>query len=199
VSRTYTSFESHSLDDRHCFFEGRLPADLLPDADGFASLWALHPDEYHEVLMHGRLVKTPRWQQAYGADYQYTGKTNPALPVPPILEPFRDWSQRTICSGLNGILLNWYDGQLGHYIGPHHDSTSNMVRGAPIVTISLGEERIFRLSRTRPRESRDFVARNRTLFIMPYDTNLAWKHGVPRFARYQGRRISITLRALESL
>lgn len=25
--------------------------------------------------MHGRKVKTPRWQQAYGADYRYTGNT----------------------------------------------------------------------------------------------------------------------------
>jgi alkylated DNA repair dioxygenase AlkB len=172
---------------------------LQPDADEFESLWGLHPDEYHEILMHGRLVKTPRWQQAYGADYHYTGKTNPALPVPPILEPFRDWARRTIHNGLNGILLNWYAGKLGHYIGPHHDSTTNTVRGAPVVTVSLGEERIFRLSHPKSRESRDFIASNGTVFIMPYDTNLAWKHGVPRFARYKGRRISITLRAFHSL
>lgn len=195
----YPDFETHELDDRHCFYEGRLPTQLQPDADGFASLWELHPDEYHEILMHGRLVNTPRWQQAYGADYHYTGNTNPALPVPSILDAFRDWAQRTIHSGLNGILLNWYDGQLGHYIGPHHDSTTNMVRGAPIVTISLGEERTFRLSRAEPRETRDFVARNGTVFIMPYDTNLAWKHSVPKFARYKGRRISITFRAFHGL
>jgi alkylated DNA repair dioxygenase AlkB len=199
VSRAYTSYKSHVLDHRHRFFEGSLPLDLQPNADSFASLWSLHPDEYHKILMHGRLVRTPRWQQAYGANYHYTGNTNTALPVPPILEPFREWSQRTIDDGLNGMLLNWYDGQLGHYIGPHHDSTADMVRGAPIVTISLGEERIFRLSQPQSKETRDFVAHNGTVFIMPYDTNLAWKHAVPRFARYEGRRISITIRAFYGL
>jgi len=194
----YPNLELHLLDDRHRFFEGRLPEELRPDASGFEALWDLHPDEYHEIMMGGRSVKTPRWQQAYGADYHYTGNTNAALPVPAILEPVRDWSQRTIDKRLNGLLLNWYDGKLGHYIGPHHDSTTNMVHGAPIVTISLGEERIFRLSQPQSKQTRDFVASDGTVFIMPYDTNLAWKHNVPRFARYQGRRISITLRAFRS-
>ena len=34
-----------------------------------------------------------------------------------------------------------------------------------------------------------------TVFILPYATNLVWKHGVPKSARYTGRRISVTLRA----
>ena len=72
--------------------------------------------------MHGRPVQTPRWQQAYGADYHYTGQTNAALPVPKSLEPVRDLARRAIDERLNGLLLNWYDGKLGHYIGPHHDS-----------------------------------------------------------------------------
>jgi hypothetical protein len=65
---------------------------------------------------------------------------------------------------------------------------------APIVTISLGEERIFRLSRPKARTKREFVACHGMVFITPYDTNLAWKHGVPHFKKYTGRRISITIR-----
>jgi hypothetical protein len=77
--------------------------------------------------MHGRPIKTPRWQQAYGADYHYTGRTNAALSVPAILEPLHHWARQAIDDRLNGLLLNWYDGALGHYIGPHHDSTKKMV------------------------------------------------------------------------
>jgi hypothetical protein len=33
---------------------------------------------------------------------------------------------------------------------------------------------------------------------MPYNTNLAWKHSVPKRACYRGRRISVTLRAFET-
>ncbi len=191
----YNGFERHELEDGHPFFVGELPQPLRFDAAGFEDLWCLHPAGYHVIKMHGRDVATPRWQQAYGADYHYAGQTNRALPVPPILAPLWDWSLATLDPRLNGLLLNWYDGKLGHYIGLHHDSTRNMVVGAPIVTISFGEERIFRLSHPGRKVTRAFPARDGTVFIMPYETNLAWKHGVPRRARYRGRRISVTLRA----
>ena len=120
-------------------------AGLIPSTVEFEALWNLHPEDFHEIMMHGRLVKTPRWQQAFGKDYHYTRSTNKALPVPDMLEPYSAWAQKHIDAQLNGILLNWYDGSLGHYIGKHRDSTKNMIKGAPIVTISLGEERVFRL------------------------------------------------------
>lgn len=193
----YAGFEEHVLDDGHRFFVGRLPDDLLVTPERFEGLWALHPEDYHVILMHGRRVETPRWQQAYGADYHYTGRTNAALPVPAALEPFRGWARRAIDDRLNGLLLNWYDGRLGHYIGPHHDSTRNMADGAPIVTVSLGEERIFRLSLPKTKLRHDFAATDGAVFVMPYDTNLAWKHEVPKSAKSKGRRISITVRAFE--
>src|SRR3954453_17046307 len=142
-SATSTGLEDHDLGDGHRFLVGRLPEALRPDESGFEALWSIHPEDYHVIKMHGRPVRTPRWQQAYGADYHYTGRTNVALPVPPALEPFRGWARDAIDGRLNGLLLNWYDGELGHYIGPPHDSRSGMVSGAPIVTISFGAGRIF--------------------------------------------------------
>jgi hypothetical protein len=29
----------------------------------------VHPLAYHEIMMRGRAVKTPGWQQAFGMDY----------------------------------------------------------------------------------------------------------------------------------
>lgn len=193
----YAGFALEQLDDEHAVFVGRLPEQLLPLQPVFEALWNLHPADYHEIMMHGRLVKTPRWQQAYGKDYHYTQRTNQAMPVPEKLRPFLDWAQEAIDPRLNGLLLNWYEGQLGHYIGKHRDSTTNMVEGAPIVTISLGEERLFRLRKYRGAEVRDIRADAGAVFIMPYATNLAWTHEVPHFKRYTGRRVSVTLRAFE--
>ncbi len=194
--------ERHQLDRQHAFYTGELPAELVFTEEQVISAWELQPAEYHTILMHGRPVKTPRKQQAYGADYHYTGGVNKALPIPELLRPFLTWAQEFVEPRLNGMLLNWYDGLLGHYIGPHHDSTTNMIWGAAIATLSLGEERPFRLTREEGRgkqkrvaETRDFLARHGSVFVMPYDTNLAWKHGVPHSARYRGRRISVTLRA----
>jgi alkylated DNA repair dioxygenase AlkB len=192
-------FAAHDLGERLWFLTGTLPAELVWDATRFDEVWALHPEGKHVIHMPGGPVETPRWQQAYGADYHYTGRTNTALPVPPVLEPLRAWALQAIDPRLNGVLLNWYEGP-GHYIGPHHDSTREMRHGAPIVTISFGETRVFRLTRGRDeaREVRDFEAANGSVFVLPYDTNLAWKHAVPKSAKYRGRRISVTLRAFTS-
>ena len=73
-----------------------------------------------------------------------------------------------------------------------------MVRGAPIVTVSFGETRTFRLTLEKKKvveETRDFPAPHGTVFVMPYNTNLAWKHEIPKSARRLGRRVSVTLRA----
>jgi alkylated DNA repair dioxygenase AlkB len=189
-------FDAHDLGGGLQFFTGRLPAALVWDAARFDEVWAIHPAGKHVILMPGGPVETPRWQQAYGADYHYTGQTNRALPVPMVLAPLLDWAQLAIDPRLNGMLLNWYEGA-GHYIGPHNDSTRDMARGAPIVTVSFGETRVFRLSRGTDdgKQKRDFPAENGAVFVLPYETNLAWKHAVPKSARYRGRRVSVTLRA----
>ena len=180
-----------------CVFKsGRLPDDFAWDTSMFEEVWSLHPENKHQILMHGRLVETPRWQQAYGVDYHYTGRVNQALPVPTLLAAIFDWVRVEVFPDLNGILLNWYDGPR-HYIGPHHDSVTNMIKRAPIVTLSFGETRVFRLS-NGTKEGRavlDFPAPNGTIFVMPFNTNLKWKHGVPKSTKYTGRRISVTFRA----
>jgi alkylated DNA repair dioxygenase AlkB len=194
----------HELSTGHAFSVGTLPHSLILDQQEFATAWKLHPDYFHTIKMHGKLVTTPRWQQAYGKDYEYTGRVNAALPLDiltmpiPKIRAIVSWRKGWIDQRLNGLLLNWYDGPLGHYIGKHRDSTKNMVKGAPIVTLSFGERRTFRLRPWRTsREHVGFDADNGTMFVMPYDTNLAWTHEVPRSTRSLGRRISFTLRAFE--
>jgi alkylated DNA repair dioxygenase AlkB len=191
-------FESKDLGGGCNLWVGCLADALMPTETAFEELWQLHPQERHEIRMHGRLVKTPRWQQAYGVGYHYTGGVNLALPIPPLVEPLLRWSRENIDSKLKGLLLNWYDGGLGHYIGRHRDSVHQMIPGAPIVTFSFGEDRTFRL---RPWQSRrkgepvDFPARNGTVFVMPWETNRAFTHEVPAPIRQIGRRIAVTLRA----
>src|SRR5262249_21780011 len=125
----------------------------------------------------------------------YTGRVNRALPIPARLSPLVEWARCAVDSRLNGVLLNWYDAAHEHYIGKHRDSTVNMVEGAPIVTVSLGAARTFRLRPWRAEGKRDLVAAHGSVFVMPFATNLAWTHEVPHFARDAGRRVSVTLRA----
>jgi alkylated DNA repair dioxygenase AlkB len=193
----------HELSTGHGFSVVKLPHSRILDEQEFGTAWELRPGYFHTIKMHGKLVTTPRWQQAYGKDYEYTGRVNTALPVEttmpvPKIRAIVSWCRDRIDQRLNGLLLNWYDGTLGHYIGKHRDSTKNMAKGAPIVTLSFGERRTFRLRPWRTSgEHVDFDAQNGTMFLMPYETNLAWTHEVPKSRRSRGRRISFTLRAFE--
>ncbi len=190
-------FDVLTLDADHSLFAAMLPEELRWDSAGFEMIWQLRPEKRHRVVMIGKPVELPRDQQAYGANYKYTGSENRALPLPPELKPLLEWSNDTIDARLNGVLLNWYQGP-GEYIGPHHDSTKGLVPETPIVTISFGEMRIFRLtkwSQKKKQAQHDFPAADGRVFVMPWSTNKAWKHEVVRRTTYKGRRISVTIRA----
>jgi alkylated DNA repair dioxygenase AlkB len=192
------SLRAVALDERHQVFVGALPDALVPDAAGFAALWALHPEDFHEIVMHGRKVRTPRWQQAYGADYHYTGNTNRALPLTPVMDAWLAWAREQLDPRLNGLLLNWYEGTEGHYIGKHRDSDVNRVEGSPIVTLSFGEERGFRFRPWRGQGFVDVPAVSGGLIVIPWETNRAFTHEVPAPRGARGRRVSVTIRAFHA-
>jgi alkylated DNA repair dioxygenase AlkB len=191
------NFVWHALDDTHGIWVGKVPADIALSSSEFDECWALHPAEFLLIKIQGRLVRTPRWQQAFGRDYAFSGQVTKALTAPPLLGRFIEWGRRAVDGRLNGILVNWYDGEQGHYIGRHRDSTKNLIKGAPIVTISSGESRLCRFRPWRGKGRKDFEVVDGTVIAVPYTTNLAWTHEVPAAAAQTGRRISITLRAFD--
>src|ERR1700749_70960 len=101
MNQKLTEFKKIDLSAEHFLLEGALPTKLVPMLSDFENLWGMHPPDFHEIKIHGHLVKTPRWQQAYGRDYQYTGRTNRALPIPPSMNPLLRWSQENIDNRLN--------------------------------------------------------------------------------------------------
>ena len=107
----------------------------------------------------GKLCQAPRWTQAYGVSYSFTGQTAEARALddagtPPLVrDELCAWDTRLRRAGalpgraaLNGALLNWYDGALKHYIGPHSDDERTLAAGAPIVSLSFGQRRRFRFT-----------------------------------------------------
>jgi alkylated DNA repair dioxygenase AlkB len=201
TTQDFPELQFHPLHAGKGFFATVLPVELLLSAAQFNTLWNLHPSEFPEIKMHGRVVKIPRWQQAYGADYRFSGQVSKALPIPELLTPLIVWAKNQIDGRLNGMLLNWYNADLGHYIGRHRDSTASMICGAPIVTISFGESRLFRLRPWRENSGNlkwDFIVKNGSIILIPFETNLAFTHEIARSCSDRGRRISVTLRAFET-
>ena len=195
---TTQKFAATDLGGELSFFVAQVPDTLLWDMEAFDTAWKLHPDNRPTIRIVGRRIQIPRWHQAYGEDYRFSGQVTQAQRIPDHFQPLLEWTQREIHPSLNGLLVNWYEGP-EHYIGPHHDSTQNMVADAPIVTISFGENRKFRLSRGHKdnRVVQDFEAPNGTVFVLPQATNAVWKHAVPKSVKYTGQRISVTIRGFE--
>ena len=202
----FVGFFRHELCDANSFMRGSLPPHLVASQQEFTRLWGLHPPEPPEILIHGRRVRTPRWQEVFGVDYHFTGSRHAAHPIPPDFYPWLEWGREVIEPQLNGVVVNWYDAALGHYIGPHRDSTKKMIPGTPIVMISLGHSRTFVLRRWKGEEKVELSVANGAVVVLPYATNLRWTHEIKRlprrtitaseFAQPISRyRISITLRA----
>jgi len=193
VARTNKDFRAVQVQNGHKVWVGRIP-DELAGCD-FDELWDLHPDHFPSIMMYSTPTNLPRWQQAYHRDYVFSGQRNQALPTPAALGPFVEWAQG-LHPRLDAPLLNWYDPGLEHYIGKHRDSTIGLIPGSPIVTMSLGGERVFRLRPFRaPGGCFDLEVGHGDVVILPWETNLAVTHEVPHFARFKKRRISVTFRA----
>ena len=102
--------------------EGHLPPTLLPNTAEFDDLWGQHPPELGTVRMMGRLLSTPRYQQAMGVSYVFNGLEHTAIPPPPAIQAMLDWANAELGLGsFNQIFVNWYENG-HHYIGvcpPH--------------------------------------------------------------------------------
>ena len=180
-----------------CLIEhGTIDASLIPSSRVFDTLWGLHPLEYSKLKIHGKLIPMPRWDQAFGRDYPFAKQVAVAKPTPDLLRPYLEWAQRRIDPRLNGLFVNWHDGAKGHYHGKHRDSVIGVIDDTPIVTVSLGEERIFRMRPYRHAGNKhDFLLKSGDFISIPLETNNKWTHEVPKFSRYKQRRISVTIRA----
>ena len=201
LSQSYTclvNLTRRELSSEHWVGTTVLPAELLPDRDAFERLWAMRPDEFPVIKMHGRDVKTPRWYRAYGHAYVFSGQVSEASLLPENLGPFLAWAQGTIDERLNGLLVNWYDGALKHYIGRHRDSRHGLQPDSPIVTVSLGASRVLRVRPWKGAGVHDFPVGDGSVIVLPYATNLAFTHEVLHTSAASGRRISLTFRAFTS-
>lgn len=179
------------LDETSYVVQEVIPDDLQYD---FEQLWDLHPEQYGQVRMMGKIVETPRWQQTYGHDYYYTGMLHHALPLPEPFKPFLDWANTLGYNEFNQVLINWYqDGQ--HYIGKHSDDESQLVPGSPILSISLGAVRKFRI-RSKHDNSiiQDLDTLNRSYMVMCGRMQKDYTHEIVKTSKECGRRINITMR-----
>ena len=120
-----------------------------------------------------------------------------AIDDPHLLPPLRDAAARLIAhtgTPFNRIGLNYYrDGN--DSVAPHNDRLADLVRGEPILLLSLGATRRMTIREKQPPRGVvhvDLVAGS--LLAMDYATQLHYDHGIPKTRDPVGPRISLAFR-----
>lgn len=136
-----------------------------------------------KLRIHGREVTIPRKQTAYGDDgisYGYSGIRIPAKPWIPILLEIKNAIELLSGKNFNFCLVNYYhDGT--QYIGPHKDDERELQSGSYIVSVTFGQERIFRFTPDDPKIPKvDIKLPNGCILMILPPTNRFWKHSVPK-------------------
>lgn len=178
---------------------GVCPLDMQLDADQFDSLWNERPSEYPVINMYGKNIKSPRLVKNYLLKYKYSGTTiNPESETPQVLLNLLNCANMMEIDGkdynFNQILVNWYeDGD--KYISLHSDNEPELVKNSPILSLSFGATRRFRLKKNSDGEQDTVVElKNNTFVIMGGTCQTTHKHEVLKEPKCKEKRINITFR-----
>jgi alkylated DNA repair dioxygenase AlkB len=185
------------LNDEHTSWAVYIREFLQPLDEVFDETWNSHPSEFHTIRMFDKDVKLPRWQQAYGTAYTYSGAEAAAIAPTPLVASMMEALNDLVDHRykFNMCLCNWYAPE--HYIGPHSDDTRQLVPYSPIAGISWGAARHFVLtSKKDPTKKNTFVLRDGDLLIMGGRCQETHKHEILKYKKSdeKGNRISFTFR-----
>ncbi len=154
--------------------------------------------EQREVVIYGRRMLQPRliaWAGELG--YTYSGQTlEPRAATPTVAELLNLVSARAGVA-FNHVLANRYrDGR--DSMGFHADDEPELGEDPVVASLSLGAARRF-VVKPRHRsiaEPRTFQVGHGDLVVMGGAFQRQFHHGIPRDARVEAERISLTFRRL---
>ncbi|XP_078681537.1 DNA oxidative demethylase ALKBH2-like [Branchiostoma floridae x Branchiostoma belcheri] len=159
-----------------------------------------------KVQIFGQFHNIPRKQVAFGdpgLSYRFSGVEVPARPWTPLIQGIRDRIQEVTGHKFNFVLVNRYkDGQ--DHMGEHRDDEKDLVRDAPIASLSLGQKRdfIFKHCDARGKNAKRAIdpvkleLEHGSLLMMNYPTNHYWYHSLPVRKKALGVRINMTFRSM---
>eukprot|EP00439_Symbiodinium_sp_Y106_P035223 s1109_g4.t1 len=184
---------------------------LPPGPERFESLWQKHPRELGKAKLFGKEVTFHRYQQAFGADYAFSGQVAAGAPLSEEAAPEVWFALSELRHHLSAAspplrdhtygacLVNWYDGGQ-HSIGAHSDDEKGLVEDAPIFALSWGGPRLFRVTpKTSDSGAKVEVdVKDGDLIVMGGTCQRTHKHAIPPSAKCRNRRISLTFRCFRS-
>jgi len=168
-------------------------ADLL-----FAQLQAHLAWQEESIFIYGRWVKVPRLMCWYGdpdASYRYSGVNHQPRPWTPVLQAVREKVEQQCQCDFNSVLANLYrDGK--DSMGCHADDEKELGLNPVIASLSLGDERLFKLHHKKRKETVDISLGHGDLLVMAGTLQHHWMHAVPKTKKLKAPRINLTFRKI---
>ena len=170
-----------------------------PEADRlFASLVTDLAWQEEEIMIVGKKVKVPRLMCWYGAEdaiYQYSGVIHAPLPWTDVLLDIKQRIEKHSGETFNSVLANLYrDG--GDSMGWHADKEKELGKNPEIASLSLGDERIFKLRHNKTGATLDIHLQHGDLLMMGGSLQHHWRHCIPKIRREKSERINLTFRKI---
>lgn len=154
------------------------------------------------ITLYGKTYLQPRllaWYGDAGAHYRYSGRDHVPRPWTTTLLALRDRVAALSGAPFNSVLANLYRNEQDR-MGLHADDERELGPQPVIASLSLGEERRFRLKHRHRKDLAPVTIplTSGTLLVMAGETQKNWKHEVPRESAKCGPRINLTFRHIES-
>jgi alkylated DNA repair dioxygenase AlkB len=138
-------------------------------------------------MMYEREVEVPRLM----ATYRLQGDEKP---LPPCLREAAARASDRLCVPFTSVGLNRYrSGQ--DSVAPHNDRLDDLEPGCPIALLSLGATRRMTIRAKQPPHRLIHTDLEKgSLFVMSYETQIHYTHGIPKTTDLVGERISLAFR-----
>lgn len=198
MSNTYPGFDKLPIP---CvdYITNILPKELADIAvDNLLKECKFLEDEQTAVLIMGKRIPIPRKQVGYGeGTYSFSGTTVRPFPwsEAPTLEKIKDIIVEKTGYPVTYCLVNHYRNG-DDYIGYHSDDEKELSKDHPIISVSLGAERVFRLRHKVTGVTYEKLLEHNSMTLMNPPCQKVYKHSVPKTKKIKTSRINLTFRIL---
>jgi alkylated DNA repair dioxygenase AlkB len=151
-----------------------------------------------DILIFGKWVKVPRLMCWYGdcdAAYRYSGVDHEPNSWIQALLPVKLKIERQCECFFNSVLANLYrDGN--DSMGCHADDEKELGINPTIASLSLGDERLFKLHHKKTKKTLNINLSHGDLLVMSGTCQRFWLHSVPKTKTLKTPRINLTFRKI---
>ncbi len=150
------------------------------------------------LFIYGRHIKVPRLLSWYGdpdAYYRYSGVDHQPKPWTDELRKIKLNIESECNCRFNSVLANLYrDGN--DSMGCHADNEKELGVNPVIASLSLGDERLFKLNHLIKKDTFSIPLGHGDLLVMAGTFQHHWLHSIPKTKKKKSPRINLTLRRI---